>query len=70
MNEINVNQSKWKANTFRVCDLCYFIILAEQQLFDVEKEFSLAQYIPLVEPDSKDSIQKMLISNFNANHGK
>ncbi len=29
INELNANQTKWKANTFKVCDLCYFIIIAE-----------------------------------------
>lgn len=29
LNDLNINHSKWKTNTVKVCDICYMIIIAE-----------------------------------------
>ncbi|CDW79711.1 UNKNOWN [Stylonychia lemnae] len=70
LNDLNINHQKWKTNTCKVCDICYLIVVAEQDLQNVEKRFAEVQNIPVLKTDSKIEEQQMAEMNAIANKGK
>eukprot|EP00347_Sterkiella_histriomuscorum_P005635 403355843 len=70
LNDLNINHARWKTNSCKICDICYLIVVAEQDLQNVEKQFAEAQNIPTLKTDSKLEEQLMAEQNAIANKGK
>lgn len=37
MNEGSINNDKWKTNTKLICESCYLLVVAEQELQKIER---------------------------------